>query len=114
MDTGTQSKVKTAVQSLLKAAARAHLWHLGTKSYAQHVALGDLYEYLHDAADKLAESSMGDGLVMEEPKMPEVLKELQAICKELRSIGGEPWLENITQEIDGAIYKYQYKIRNLS
>jgi len=114
MDQGTQSKVKSVVQSLLKTAARAHLWHLGTKSYAQHVALGELYEYLHDAADKLAESSMGDGLTMDEPSIPTVLKELDGICKELRSIPGEPWLQNIAQEIDGAIYKYQYKLRNLS
>lgn len=37
----------------------AHLVHLQTRSYAQHVALGEFYDAIAEAADKFAECHMG-------------------------------------------------------
>lgn len=37
----------------------AHLAHLSSRSYAQHVALGDFYTALSDLVDKYAEVYMG-------------------------------------------------------
>ena len=40
---------------------QAHVWHLQTKSYPAHKALGDFYEFLQEKSDELAESYMGTG-----------------------------------------------------
>lgn len=115
MQPDTSRKVVALAQAMLKLAVKSHWWHLGTKSYAQHQALGSLYGYLHDAADKLMEASIGDGLTgVPEPKKAEMLRELELLCEASQAIKGDPWLENILQDIDGNLYQYQYKIRNLS
>ena len=36
-----------------------HLLHWQTKSYAEHVALGGLYDYVHDIKDEIVEKIMG-------------------------------------------------------
>lgn len=38
---------------------QAHIFHLKTKLYAQHVALGDFYETILDITDTLAETYQG-------------------------------------------------------
>lgn len=106
-------EVHSLVMSLLTLAAKAHVWHLGTKSYSQHKALGDLYGYLHEAADDLAEAAIGDGMAIKETSQAEVENELQRMCDRLAKIKGEEWLTNITQEIDGELYRYLYKIKRL-
>ena len=47
------------IQFLLEAANQIRVLHWGTSSYAEHVALGDLYEAVNDATDKIAEALMG-------------------------------------------------------
>lgn len=113
MDNATKTQVTSLIKAMLSLAIKSHLWHLGTKSYAQHVALGDLYGYLHDAADEIAEKSMGDGLGMSAPDVPEMVKEIQAICSQLKKIKGDDWLMNLAQEIDGNLYQYIYKLERL-
>lgn len=44
---------------LLEAASQVRVLHWGTSSYAEHEALGDLYDTLNDATDKIAEALMG-------------------------------------------------------
>ena len=44
---------------LLEAADQIRVLHWGTTSYPEHVALGDLYDALSDATDKIAEALMG-------------------------------------------------------
>lgn len=36
-----------------------HLLHWQTKSYAEHMALGGLYDYVHDVKDEIVEKLMG-------------------------------------------------------
>ncbi len=102
------------VKALLASAAKAHTWHLATKSYAQHQAFGELYSYLHDAADLLAEPSIGDGMDIQPVPVETALKELDSLCDQLKAIKGEDWLTNITQEIDGKLYQIKYKLKRLS
>ena len=47
------------IQFLLEAANQVRVLHWGTSSYSEHVALGDLYDAISDAADKIAEALMG-------------------------------------------------------
>jgi hypothetical protein len=44
---------------LFKARDTAHMWHWKVKSFAQHMALGELYEGLLGLTDELAEIYMG-------------------------------------------------------
>ena len=43
-------------------ATQAHIYHLVTKSYAEHIAIGDFYEGLRSCVDTISESSIGLGL----------------------------------------------------
>lgn len=45
--------------TLLNAATTAHFLHLSSRSYAQHVALGELYEGLPDLVDAVVEACQG-------------------------------------------------------
>jgi Family of unknown function (DUF5856) len=47
------------ILTLLHAATNAHLLHWQTKSYAQHVALGEFYESIPGLVDDLVEASVG-------------------------------------------------------
>jgi hypothetical protein len=46
-------------QGVLEAAVKAHIMHWMTKSYAQHMALGDLYDGLPDLIDSVVEQYIG-------------------------------------------------------
>lgn len=49
----------------------AHREHLRTRSYAQHMALGDFYEAVIEKADAIAEAYQGRrGLIEEIPYLP--------------------------------------------
>lgn len=121
-------KINTLVQTALAMAAKSHAWHLsvtGLGSYAQHLAYGSLYEYFHDAADKLSESAQGAGL---EPKfsavsfkfcpledaIPDIEDYIQLLETTQRSIKGNDWLNNIIQEIQGELNAHLYKLKRLS
>lgn len=54
-----KAKYTKLVSLLFNARTNAHIAHLQTKSYAQHIALNDLYEGILDIADKFAESAQG-------------------------------------------------------
>ena len=54
--------------TLLFAAPVAHMKHLSTRSLAEHLALGDLYEGLPGRVDALAEAIQGcEGLITDWP-----------------------------------------------
>ena len=45
---------------------QTHVYHLLTKSYAEHVAIGEFYEGLEGCVDVIAESAIGLGLNLTE------------------------------------------------
>lgn len=111
------------VHRALVLAAQAHHWHLATKSYAQHMALGELYGYMHDAADALAEKAMGadmpfpdratvSGFAFTPPTA--AVKTVEAYVKELDAVTEPPWLANTAQEIQGRLNGILYKLKRLS
>lgn len=113
------------VATLFISREQAHRAHLKTKSYAQHVALGEFYDAVVDLADSFAEVAQGTyGLLPDIPyKTPlkgaidDVLeKHLDAIeaCKSNFSKPVDGPLLNLIDEM-GALYaKTLYKLRNLS
>lgn len=98
-----------------------HLMHLATKSYAQHMALGDFYDSLLDLADGIIESYQGIyGIIGFSPSTCEdkdPIKYLQAsysFIEGSRSIFKESWIQNQIDEILQLIASTLYKLKNLS
>ena len=113
------------VATLFLSREQAHRAHLRTKSYAQHVALGEFYDEVVDLADTFAEVAQGTyGLLPEVPyktptkgQIAEVLEaHLECVedCKPKFDKPCDGPLLNIIDEI-GALYpKTLYKLRNLA
>lgn len=103
---------------LLEAANQVRVLHWGTSSYAEHVALGDLYDAISDATDKIAEALMGA-----QGKRPQLKGTLELVDyaegmpvsyvaglgKALESITGLPTdIMNMRDDLLGAVHKTSY------
>lgn len=51
--------IDSLISKLKASEVSTHFWHLQTKNYAQHIALGGYYEALRSLIDTLAEVYMG-------------------------------------------------------
>lgn len=108
---------------LFQARTAAHMAHLQTRSYAQHVALNGFYDSLVGLTDAFAETYQGIfGIIEEYPPCPMptgiaadwidglrqwLKKSREACCK------GETALENIHDEIQALCASTVYKLRFL-
>ena len=104
----------------------AHRAHLLTKSYAQHVTLGEFYDAVVDLADSLAEVTMGTyGAFTEIPVEPPARGAIDAALEahlnkieDLRAaFGGKACdrpIENLLDEVGALFAQTLYKLRNLS
>lgn len=100
-----------------------HNLHWATKSYAEHMALGGLYDKVFDLKDEIIEKIMGYTGTRAKIGKIDVLKdysvgvsdmvvnELQSFAKQLESYGesnGMPDIENIAQGLSGDAAKTKY------
>lgn len=109
------------VARLFAARTAAHMAHLQTTSYAQHMALGEFYEAIVDLADRYAEAYQGCCGVMDTyPSVPlptgtpaAWLPTLRAWVRTHREecADGKTELANLIDEVlaqlDSTIYKIQ-------
>ncbi len=98
-----------------------HLLHWNTKSYAEHMALGGLYDYVHDFKDGVIEKLMGyvgkrvTSLTIA-PISPTasptaVVADLMAFAHELKVWAGSNSyddVENLAQSLSGEASKTKY------
>lgn len=100
----------------------AHLMHLTTQSYAQHMALGDFYEALMDLIDTYAESYQGTNAPIKafpDTPVPKgtpigVLEAyLAVVMKEQEEDHDDEGLENILAEIQTLVSQTLYKLKRL-
>lgn len=114
---------------LLHGVTATHMLHLlcrGQGSFAKHMALGDLYSGLDDAADKLAEAYFGCASLIEEypgTKFPtfttksdplSYVTQLYEYVEEKREkMGDESHIQNIVDEICSLISTARYKLKEL-
>jgi DNA-binding ferritin-like protein len=100
----------------------AHLAHLTTTSYAQHVALGEFYTALLEKIDTYAEVYMG--LVTRPTTYPSAViprgdiaaamdDYLEQVRAEMAEDHGSEALKNILAEIEELTARTLYKLRNL-
>ena len=100
-----------------------HNLHWGTRSYAEHQALGGLYDKVFDLKDEIIEKIMGytgtRAKIGAHAPLKEysvgvsdsVVNELQAFAKQLEAYGeanGMPDIENIAQGLSGDAAKTKY------
>jgi hypothetical protein len=111
----------TLVELALQTSAQIRYLHWMSTKYVVHKALGDLYEKLDELLDRLIESYLSEPRVLGLTKVqmeltyvaPErsyvfILDTIAAKYKEMRSKTPESALQNIMDEILGAISQAKY------
>jgi hypothetical protein len=110
------------ILTLLHAATNAHILHWQTKSYAEHMALGEFYAALPDLIDALVEVTQGaTGEIIEFPVdyYPPAknglteLEELREYFVQERSVMPldseiQNLLDSIADQIDSTLYKLRF------
>lgn len=113
------------VAGIMHASTVLHIYHLQTRSYAEHVALGELYGALPGLIDGFAEACQGRyGLITGYPATMTIpqggsaanyVRELLDMVDGMRgSLPQDTELQNIVDEITSAITGTLYKLNFLS
>ena len=114
--------MKVFAQKLFEARQLAHNFHLKSKSYSEHEALGKFYDKLLSKTDELIEVYQGQyGLIedLEFSIKPQsnILEYLESdfilSCKSANGSTKDTHLNNIIDEIIALTYKTIYKLRYL-
>ena len=114
--------VQSFVMCLLHAVTNTHILHLQSRSYSEHMALGDFYEGLDDLADSFIEQYQGKYGIIEgykaEYELPtpalEYLVSLNDYVKQAREeLPQDSELQNTIDEIASLIDSTIYKLRFL-
>jgi DNA-binding ferritin-like protein len=102
-----------------------HLLHWQTTSFAEHEALGKIYDKVGDLQDEIVEKIMGyagkrvkafkiDALKDYAPGMPnKVVKDLVSFAKDLEEFGESnnmPDIENVAQSLSGEAAQTLYRL----
>lgn len=111
------------VMELFHARTTAHVLHLKSRSYAQHVALNTFYDEIIDLADALAEAYQGEyGLIENYPTKYPTYTDPILLMDDLRECvdecskefdAADSHLRNICDEIRTLIASTAYKLRFL-
>ena len=110
------------VSVLFHSATVTHFMHLQTKSFAQHMALGEYYDAIVELADKWAEAYQGCyDIITNYPKEfhlatepVKYLMQIKDFVDDIRKdLPSESQLQNIVDEIADQIDSTLYKLRFL-
>ena len=113
------------ITTLFAARDAAHLLHLRTRSFAAHLALGDLYDALVDLADTLAEGYQGKYGILQIPAPAADLSQLDALTF-IRALAQwaeaarahfnpeDTYLINEWDAVLLTVYRAKYKLENLA
>jgi len=110
--------VKKLFGKLFSVRQNAHILHLNSKSYAEHIALNEFYDKLIELADELIEVYQGQyNLVQIKPEnqdfksAQEMLEDFASTLENCKSSNSH--LANLIDEIKALTYKTLYKVRFL-
>jgi pyruvate/2-oxoacid:ferredoxin oxidoreductase alpha subunit len=119
------SDLPSIMSLLLFSQTQVHIFHLQTKSHAEHVALNEYYDTIDDLVDEFIESYQGEFGIIEEYKSykietyqdsEQVVAYFNMLLNEVKK-GRETikstHLQNILDEIITLITKTMYKIKFL-
>lgn len=114
----------TFIGTLMQSRNQAHIYHLQTESYAQHVALQGYYEGIIDLIDGLVESFQGRYGILRGYKMASPLKEdgnaviyFEGLAKFVETIRvqipQDSYIQNQVDEVVDLIETTKYKLKFL-
>jgi hypothetical protein len=106
------------MEVVLFVTSQVRFWHWTAATYAQHKALGDLYDILSEKGDELVEVVMGepdDNTVREctlqlAAKTTAPIQDLDTIANVIRALPGPQHVQNIRDEMVAAIRRCQYRL----
>lgn len=118
---GSELSLESVAAKLTYFHEQLHLLHWQTTSYAEHMALGGLYDYVHDVKDEIVEKMMGYTGKRPKAYKIEALSD-SANCagvvsalitfaeqlEEYAEANGMPDIENISQSLSGEAAKVKY------
>jgi hypothetical protein len=122
----SKTKFTSLVSLLLDSQRQVHIFHLQTKSFAEHKALQDYYDAIDDLVDALVESVQGlFGIItgwksvetIEYQSAEQCINYFKNILNEINIVRGEikqSFILNQLDTIDQLIYSTIYKLKNLS
>jgi len=119
---GKTTSITEFLGKLFQVRDQIHLSHLSSKSFSEHVALGDFYSELIDLVDTLVESIQGkygiQTIVIPSSSKVEPIVSLKTLAKltdggELYNKVNESWIKNQLDEISQLTYQTIYKLENL-
>lgn len=120
MKVTVNDKTKVFISTLFQSRDKAHLAHLKSKNYAEHIALGSYYEGILDLTDTFVESYQGlvgviDISIPESKNNEGMLVHLKGLCELCDTVKTQfpDWLSNQIQEMQKLIYQTIYKLENL-
>ncbi len=100
-----------------------HNRHLNTKSYAEHIALNEAYDYVLDYTDELIESYQGkNGLIslkvdssstIEYSDSIKLINDIISLVEQSYLLFEESWIKNQIDELIKSLYQTKYKLVNL-
>lgn len=116
--------IEHLLSQLLLARNVAHIHHWKVKSFAQHLALGDLYDGIGDFADELAEMYMGTFGDLEHVPADEqntfndrdpidFVRQLAAFLEDQHDQVPGGFYVNKFEELQALVSKVKYKLENL-
>lgn len=117
--------MQDVINQLFAARDAAHKLHLSSRSFAKHIALGDLYEKLVEKTDELAEvwqgqhgiMTIGGNLISLNQEDPVAfIRQLVAWAESIKDYLApeQTHILNIWDEILAMIYRTKYKLENLA
>lgn len=114
--------IQEFVMCLLHSQTNAHILHFQSRSYAEHMALGDYYEAIDDLIDTFVEAYQGKYGIIEEysdeyelptPALEYMISKADYIKEARKSLPQDTELQNIIDEIVSLIDSTVYKLRFL-
>ncbi len=122
---GGNGNFEQLVSKLLHSRNQTHIFHLQTKSYAEHIALNDFYDGVLGLFDGLIESYQGKHGIISNYKCDgfenyksgeQVINYLKGLDKDIDSLRKsikESFLQNQIDTVQELIYSTLYKLRFL-
>jgi DNA-binding ferritin-like protein len=114
------------ISHLLHSQTQVHVFHLGTKSYAEHKALQGYYEGIDELTDGLVESYQGKNGLMSNYKtfkmssyknkkqVMSYFTQLLNIIEEKRDSVEDSYIQNQIDTVQELIYSTMYKLKFLN
>lgn len=104
------------IDTVFKTADQAHIQHLGSESYAEHMALGEFYAGAREALDAFVEAAIGLDMPAPVKTNPPILQQLEDGYVELVEMrdevcAGATVLENLFDNLTAAYATAIYKLK---